>query len=68
MASCELCGKKTAFGNKVTQVRTGLFSRTHKKIKPNLHTATLVIGGRKQRVTACARCIRTAHRANRIRQ
>jgi len=68
MASCELCGKKTAFGNTVKQVRTGLFSRTHRKIKPNLHTATIEVGGRSKKVTACARCIKTAHRANRIRQ
>ena len=64
MASCEICGKKTVFGNTVKQVRTGLYSRTHRQIHPNLQRATLMIDGREKRVTACTRCIRT----NRIRQ
>lgn len=62
MASCELCGKKTVFGGKTAKIRTGLYSHSNRKIKPNLHTATLLVDGRLKRVTACARCIKTAHR------
>jgi large subunit ribosomal protein L28 len=62
MASCELCGKTTSFGNKVTKVRTGLYSRSHRTIKPNLHKTTLVIDGRMKKVTACTSCIRSARK------
>ena len=65
MAFCELCGKHTGFGNKVAKVRTGLYSRTPRLVKPNLRHATICVGGKARRVTACARCIRTA---NHIRQ
>ena len=65
MASCKICGKHTVFGNKATKVRMGLYTRSHRKIKPNLQNATIVIDGQKKRVTACTRCIRSA---NRIRQ
>ena len=65
MASCELCGKHTVFGNKVKKIRTGLYSRTSKKIKPNLRHAKLTVNGRDKKVVACAHCLRSA---NRIRQ
>ncbi|NLG24266.1 MAG: 50S ribosomal protein L28 [Clostridiales bacterium] len=65
MSHCQLCGKHTSFGNSVAHIRGGLFSRTRRQIKPNLQKKTLLIDGRFQKVTVCARCIRTA---NRIRQ
>ena len=65
MASCYLCGKHTSFGNTVTQIRNGLFSRTKRKIKPNLQSKKLWIDGQVQKVTLCTRCMRTS---NRIRQ
>ncbi len=64
MASCEICGKKTTFGNQKKQIRTGLFSHTKKKIRPNVQKTTLLIDGSEKRITAFTRCIRT----NRIRQ
>ena len=68
MASCEVCGKHTSFGKNVTKVRTGYYKRSNRTFKPNLQQMTLVIDGREQRATVCAKCKRTATRANRIRQ
>ena len=71
MASCELCGKHTNFGNKVKKIRAGLYSRTSRQFKPNLQHVTIKLNGNAKRVFACTRCIRTVNRdnrANRIRQ
>ena len=68
MAHCELCGKHTTFGNKVTKIRAGLYSRTSRQFKPNLRNATITIDGKNKKVHACTRCIRSGKRANRIRQ
>jgi len=65
---CELCGKKPVFSIKVAHQRMYVSGRSNRKIKPNLHSATIFDNGIKKRVTACARCIKTNKRNNLIRQ
>ena len=62
MAKCEMCGKHTVFGKKVAQIRSGLYSRTNRKIKPNLQQTTVIVNGQKKHVTLCTHCKRTQNR------
>ncbi|MDY0027495.1 MAG: 50S ribosomal protein L28 [Candidatus Humimicrobiaceae bacterium] len=51
--SCEICGKKTSFGNMV--------SRSHKKtrraIKPNIQKAKVEYKGQVKTINICASCL-----------
>ena len=42
--------------------------RSNHKVKPNLHTTTIIEKGLKKQVTACTRCIKTIRKNNLIRQ
>lgn len=65
---CEICGKKPVFSIKVAHQRMYVSGRSNRKIKPNLHTTTIINKGVKKRITACTRCIRTMRKKNLIRQ
>ena len=65
---CELCGKKPVFSIQVARSRLYVNGRSSRKVKPNLHTATIYEKGMKKRVTACVRCVRTNKKNNLIRQ
>lgn len=67
---CEICGKKPVFSIKVAHQRMYVSGRSNRKIKPNLHTTTIIDAekGTKKRITACTRCIRTMRKKNLIRQ
>jgi large subunit ribosomal protein L28 len=65
---CELCGKRTRTGNRVS--RRGLAKKkggvgkritgvTKRKFKPNIQFARAVIEGRVRRVRVCTKCIRS---------
>lgn len=56
---CEICGKTTAFGNKVAHDRMYVNGRTPRKIKPNLQKMTIDTPAGPKRVTICTRCMRT---------
>ena len=58
---CDICGKGPVAGNNVSHSKV----HTKRRFMPNLHAATLSVGGRLQRVRACTRCIRTESKAPR---
>lgn len=55
MAKCEMCGKKTTFG----QNRPWSKKATKRTFKPNLQKVTVYEDGRKVSKVLCAKCIRT---------
>ncbi|NLN70776.1 MAG: 50S ribosomal protein L28 [Chloroflexi bacterium] len=55
MATCEKCGKKTAFGHN----RSHSMRATKRQFKPNLQKVSVYENGRMVRKTLCTRCIRT---------
>lgn len=55
MATCEMCGKKTTFG----QNRSHSMRATKRQFKPNLQKVTVYENGKSVRKTLCTRCIRT---------
>ncbi len=64
---CDLCSKKTHAGRSHTH-HTGVAGgqwkkraqKTLRKFAPNLHWVTLPMNGVRQRVKACAKCIKRA--------
>lgn len=53
--TCDLCGKHTAFGNKVSKS----YNHTRRTWKPNLVKIRAVIGGETQTLKICTRCLRS---------
>jgi large subunit ribosomal protein L28 len=62
-ATCEACGKATAFGRNIRHKSTGRWqrkaSRTPRLFKPNLHTQVVWRDGKRVRRTLCTRCLRS---------
>ncbi len=55
MAVCQICGKKTAFGNSVAHSAT----TTKRKWKPNLQRVRAVLpDGSVKRIYVCAKCLK----------
>ncbi|HOJ61260.1 MAG TPA: 50S ribosomal protein L28 [bacterium] len=54
---CEICGKGPAVGNNVSHAN----NKTKRRFMPNLQRVTLLKDGRRRRLVACTRCIRTGH-------
>ena len=54
-ASCEICGKTSSVGFKVSHAH----NKSKKVWKPNLQRVRAVINGRRTRVRVCTRCIRS---------
>ena len=54
MYSCDRCGKGAQVGMKVSHSHR----RTKKRSMPNLHKITLSIGGRRQSMSLCTKCLR----------
>jgi len=64
---CEICGKKTQYGNRVTTrglpkrvggiglKTTGIVKRTY---KPNLQRVRAVVGGAVRRIKVCTSCMK----------
>ncbi|MDO4661815.1 MAG: 50S ribosomal protein L28 [Tissierellia bacterium] len=52
--TCEICGKSTSFGNKVT------FShrRLNRKFAPNVHKVRVVVDGTNKRMNVCSKCLK----------
>lgn len=52
--TCEVCGKSTQFGNKVT------FShkRLNKKFAPNVHKVRVIENNTVKRMNVCAKCLK----------
>jgi len=53
--SCEICGKSTITGNKVSHAK----NRTRRTWKPNLIKVKTKIGGTAFKVKLCARCLKS---------
>jgi len=63
---CEICGKSTQFGNKVTTrgkakylggVGTKITGKVRRTFKPNLQKVRAQIGGTVRRIKVCTSCI-----------
>ncbi len=55
MAMCEVCGKTRTFGHNVSHSKR----RTNRDWLPNVHSKTIMLNGKLQRVSVCTRCMRT---------
>ncbi|HED04242.1 MAG TPA: 50S ribosomal protein L28 [Candidatus Fraserbacteria bacterium] len=55
MAVCDLCGKRTHFGNTVSHAG----NRSRRARRPNLQKVKARQGGRRVRLTVCTRCIKS---------
>ena len=66
MAKCICCGKGTTWGNQLSITRSHISKRNSRTVKPNLRTIKAIIDGNTQRVTVCAKCLRSGkiQRAN----
>jgi len=58
---CKICGKSPLFGHNVSHSKR----RTLKRWLPNIQRTTVMVEGKKTRVTLCTRCIRTQSKAAR---
>lgn len=56
MYACDRCGKSSQVGMNVSHSHR----RTKKRSLPNLHKTTLIIGGKRQTMRLCTKCIRLA--------
>ncbi len=52
---CEICGKRTVTGNKVSHSN----NRTKRVWKPNLHKVRTMVGSTKTTMKICSRCLRS---------
>ncbi len=57
---CEICGKKTIFGNSVSHSH----KKTKRVFKPNLHKTKVEIKGKVKTVNICASCLK----ANKVKK
>ncbi len=56
MAKCEMCGKKTVFGNQ----RSHSMRATSRPFRPNLQRVRVMQkDGTRKRMTLCTKCIKT---------
>jgi large subunit ribosomal protein L28 len=55
MAKCEICGKGSQFGHKVSHSKKA----TKRQFKANVQRMRLMIDGKMRRVQICTRCLRT---------
>ena len=53
--TCEICGKHTITGNKVSHAK----NRTRRTWKPNLKKVQTMVGGTTLTVKLCTRCLRS---------
>jgi large subunit ribosomal protein L28 len=53
--TCEICGKRPAFGNNVSHAN----NKTGRRWYPNLQTVRVLKDGQPRRVRVCTRCIKS---------
>jgi large subunit ribosomal protein L28 len=53
--SCEICGKKPAFGRNVSHAH----NVTPRRFNPNLQTVRALINGASRRIRVCTRCLKS---------
>lgn len=58
MARCEICGKGTTVGNRISIERSQVSRRAKKKVKANIQTIRVSDkGGNTKKIHACTKCI-----------
>ncbi|MBE7046494.1 MAG: 50S ribosomal protein L28 [Ruminococcaceae bacterium] len=55
MAKCEICGKGTTFGIKVSHSHI----RSNRAWKANIRTVRAIVDGTPKKVKVCSRCLRS---------
>ena len=58
---CDLCGKIASTGYAVSHSKR----HTKRQWQPNIHSATVTVGGITKRLKVCTRCMRTRAKAAR---
>lgn len=58
MAKCEICGKKTAFGNTLSFTRSHVSRRSHREFKPNIKKVKALVNGNTKTLSVCTKCLR----------
>jgi len=59
MAKCYICGRGPQFGHNVSHSNV----KTNRKWQINIQKRTIVENGRSKRVSMCAKCLKTLHKA-----
>ena len=59
MAKCEICDKKTSFGNQLSITRSHISKRSTRTVSPNLRSVKAIVDGEPKRITVCAKCLRS---------
>ncbi len=54
MARCEICGKTTSFGNKISHSHRVSGRAWH----PNIQKVKAVIGGKTKKINVCTSCLK----------
>jgi large subunit ribosomal protein L28 len=52
---CDLCGKGTQFGNRVSHAH----NVAHRRFHPNLHRVRAVVDGTRRTLRVCTQCLRS---------
>ena len=52
---CEICGKKPAYGNRVSHANNA----TRRRWEPNLQRVRAIVDGVPRKVRVCTRCLRS---------
>ncbi len=64
MAICEICNKKSSYGNKLSITRSHISKRSSRTWKPNLRTVKVEMNGENRRISVCAKCLK----ANKVKR
>ncbi len=57
---CDICGKTPMFGENVSHSKR----HTNRRFNPNVHAATILVGGKPKQMYLCTRCIRNQNKVN----
>ena len=53
-ATCDVCGKRPGFGNRISHSHR----RTRRRWNPNIQTVRTMVGGTPKRLNVCASCLK----------
>ena len=62
--ACDLCGKGSDYGHLVSHAK----NRTKTTRKPNLHSAKILVEGKKVKAKLCTKCRRSVERPHKVAQ
>ncbi len=58
MAICEVCNKKSSYGNKLSITRSHISKRSSRTWSPNLRRVKVEMNGENRRIHVCAKCLK----------